>query len=40
MGKLAQNLTFGSIIDIAFSLEENVWNQNSYLQLNIKDIHY
>lgn len=39
MGHLIPHLAFGSIIDIAFSLEENVWNQKRHLQLNIKDIH-
>lgn len=38
-GNLAQKLSAGNKIDIAYSLEANVWNGNKSLQLKIKDIN-
>lgn len=39
LGKYASTLTNGQKIDIAYSLEENIWNGNTSLQLKLKDIH-
>ncbi|HVF69549.1 MAG TPA: single-stranded-DNA-specific exonuclease RecJ, partial [Xanthomonadales bacterium] len=38
MGELALKLKPGSKIDIAYSIDENVWNGNTKLQLKIKDL--
>lgn len=39
LGKYAIDLTEGIKVDIAYSIEENIWNGNSSLQLRLKDIH-
>jgi len=38
MGELYQNLHVGDKIDIAYTIDLNVWNGNSSLQLKIKDM--
>lgn len=38
MGEYMAQLPQGSSVSIAFSLEENLWNGNSSVQLNLKDI--
>ncbi|OGM54337.1 single-stranded-DNA-specific exonuclease RecJ [Candidatus Woesebacteria bacterium RIFCSPHIGHO2_12_FULL_44_11] len=37
-GHLAQKLSLGDQIDIAYNLEENVWNGHKSLQLKVRDI--
>jgi single-stranded-DNA-specific exonuclease len=37
-GYLSPKLTAGSLIDIAYNLEENEWNGRKNLQLKAKDI--
>jgi single-stranded-DNA-specific exonuclease len=39
LGHMYDRLLQCSAFDICYSLEENEWNGNSFLQLNIKDIH-
>lgn len=39
MGALAEELTAGDKIDVAYVLDENTWNGNTKLQLKIRDIH-
>ena len=38
MGFVQQELASSSEVDLAFSLEENIWNGSSQLQLNLNDI--
>ena len=38
MGELADKLKSGSKIDIAYTIDENVWNGNTKLQLKVKDL--
>lgn len=38
MGELAQTLSVGDKIDIAYSIDENTWNGNTKLQLKVKDL--
>lgn len=38
MGELAQDLTIGDTINIAYTIDENKWNGNISLQLKLKDL--
>ncbi len=38
MGEFAEKLKAGDKIDIAYTIDENIWNGNTKLQLKIKDI--
>lgn len=38
MGDLYNDLSSGKSFDLAYTIEENHWNGNVYLQLNVKDI--
>ena len=40
MGKLYNELSQGKTFDLAYTLEENHWNDRVYLQLNVKDIKF
>ena len=40
MGKLYPELTKGKLFDMAYTVEENHWNDRVYLQLNVKDIKF
>ncbi len=37
-GEMYSNLKIGSKVDVAYSVEENVWNGYKNLQLKIRDI--
>jgi single-stranded-DNA-specific exonuclease len=39
MGHWCETLSEGKSIDVLYSIEENEWNGNVSLQLNVKDIH-
>ncbi len=39
-GFMAERLTRGDKLDIAYTFEENEWNGERKYQLNIKDIKY
>lgn len=38
MGELFEKLSFEKLIDIAYMIDENNWNNNSNLQLKLKDV--
>lgn len=40
MGKLASELSSRKHFDMAYTIEENHWNDRVYLQLNVKDIKF
>ena len=40
MGKLYDELSKGKPFDMAYTIEENHWNDRVYLQLNVKDIKF
>jgi single-stranded-DNA-specific exonuclease len=40
MGPLYDKLTAGKSFDMAYTIEENHWNGNVYLQLNVKDVKF
>jgi single-stranded-DNA-specific exonuclease len=40
MGPLYDKLTAGDSFDMAYTIEENHWNGNVYLQLNVKDVKF
>jgi single-stranded-DNA-specific exonuclease len=40
MGKLYDQLSQGKAFDMAYTIEENYWNDRVYLQLNVKDLKF
>jgi single-stranded-DNA-specific exonuclease len=39
MGSLAESIKTGDKIDVAYVLDENIWNGKRTLQLKVRDIH-
>lgn len=40
MGEYYGDINAGSVFDICYQIDENTYNGQSYLQLNLKDIHF
>lgn len=40
MGEYFNDINSGAVFDICYQIDENIYNGQSYLQLNLKDIHF